>query len=102
MRARAGVVAEPTGGDEEDEASEDGVMMWGLGDSGEEEERAGGDSGMEQQGQATVPQQPLPTGGRMVFETMSFREPHKMFQNSFSIFQKRGDGYGEPVLTSYP
>ena len=36
---------------------------------------------------------------------MSFLEPHKMFQNSFSIFQKRGDKtgqYKEPVLTKFP
>jgi hypothetical protein len=35
------------------------------------------------------------------FATMSLREPHKMFQNSFSIFQKR-DGFTEPILTKYP
>ena len=36
---------------------------------------------------------------------MSFLEPHKMFQNSFSIFQKREDKtgqYKEPVLTKFP
>ena len=38
----------------------------------------------------------------MAFETLSLREPHKLFQNSFSVFQKRGDGYGEPILTKYP
>ena len=42
------------------------------------------------------------------FQTMSFLEPHKMFQNSFSIFQRRGGGplndpeYHERVLTKYP
>jgi len=35
------------------------------------------------------------------FATMSFREPHKLFQNSFSIFQKRKD-YQEPTFTKYP
>ena len=37
----------------------------------------------------------------MEFETLSFFEPHKMFQNSFSVFQKRGEN-SEPVLTKYP
>lgn len=36
------------------------------------------------------------------FQTLSFREPHKMFQNSFSLFQKRGHHFAEPVLTRYP
>ena len=39
------------------------------------------------------------------FSNMSFLEPHKMFQNSFSIFQKRDDvsgQYEEPVLTRFP
>ena len=36
------------------------------------------------------------------FRELSFLEPHKRFQNSCSIFQKRGEGYAEPVLTSYP
>ena len=35
------------------------------------------------------------------FATMSFREPHKLFQNSFSIFQKRKN-FDEPVFTKYP
>eukprot|EP00041_Stephanoeca_diplocostata_P014044 m.252131 g.252131 ORF g.252131 m.252131 type:complete len:674 (-) comp19555_c0_seq1:426-2447(-) len=35
------------------------------------------------------------------FATLSMREPHKVFQNSFSIFQKRRD-FAEPVLTKYP
>jgi len=33
------------------------------------------------------------------FATVSFLEPHKYFQNSFSAFQKRPDGYAEPVHT---
>lgn len=44
-----------------------------------------------------------PYGG---FTTMSFLEPHKMFQNSCSIFQKRGDAlsgdWTERILTKYP
>ena len=36
------------------------------------------------------------------FRELSFREPHKMFQNSFSIFQKRDPGWAEPVYTRYP
>ncbi len=36
------------------------------------------------------------------FATLSFLEPHKMYQNSVSIFQKRPDGWGEEVLTTYP
>lgn len=40
--------------------------------------------------------------GGAQFETMSFLEPHKLFQNSFSIIQKRGDGWAEPVYTKFP
>ena len=36
------------------------------------------------------------------FATLSLMEPHKLFQNSFSIFQKRGDGWAEPVYTKFP
>jgi hypothetical protein len=36
------------------------------------------------------------------FSTMSFLEPHKLFQNSFSVFRKRGGGFSEPVYTKYP
>lgn len=36
------------------------------------------------------------------FVEMSFFEPHKQFQNSCSVFQKRTPGYEEPVRTSYP
>ncbi|CAM9902387.1 unnamed protein product [Phaeothamnion confervicola] len=36
------------------------------------------------------------------FETLSFLEPHKLLQNSFSLFQKRGRGWTEPLLTKYP
>jgi len=36
------------------------------------------------------------------FETMSFVEPHKRFQSSFSAFQKRSDGFCDPVLTRLP
>jgi len=36
-----------------------------------------------------------------LFETISFVEPHKMFQNSFSMFQKR-DNFQEPIHTKYP
>lgn len=35
-------------------------------------------------------------------ETVSFREPHKTWQNSISIFQKRSSGWAEPILTTYP
>ena len=38
----------------------------------------------------------------LAFETSSFREPHKLFQNSFSLFQKRGQGFAEPVFTNLP
>lgn len=47
--------------------------------------------------------QGLPPYGR--FETLSLLEPHKMFQNSVTIFQKRGgpyDRYDEPVHTKFP
>ena len=39
------------------------------------------------------------------FETISLMEPHKMFQNSVTIFQKRGGPYGrydEPIHTKFP
>ena len=36
------------------------------------------------------------------FVELSFLEPHKCFQNSFSIFQRRPKGWGEPVHTMYP
>ena len=36
------------------------------------------------------------------FESISLLEPHKMYQNACSIFQKRDGGWSEPVLTSYP
>ena len=39
------------------------------------------------------------------FETMSLLEPHKMFQNSITMFQKRGGAFGrydEPVHTKFP
>lgn len=34
--------------------------------------------------------------------SLSFLEPHKLFQNAISIFQKREDGFAEPVYTKYP
>jgi len=43
-----------------------------------------------------------------VFDQMSFMEPHKLFQNSFTIFQRRdahpidSSEYKEPVLTKFP
>jgi predicted O-methyltransferase YrrM len=48
-------------------------------------------------------QEPSPSYGR--FETLSLLEPHKMFQNSFTVFQKRGGAFGrydEPVHTKFP
>ena len=33
---------------------------------------------------------------------LSFLEPHKRYQNACSVFQKRPEGYGEPILTQYP
>ena len=36
------------------------------------------------------------------FETLSLLEPHKRYQNSVSIFQKRPGGWGEPIHTAYP
>ena len=41
-------------------------------------------------------------GEEFIFHHISFLEPFKMFQNSFSIFQKRSVSYMEPVLTRYP
>ena len=34
--------------------------------------------------------------------TLSFLEPHKRFQNSVAVLQKRPPGWGEPVHTTYP
>ena len=39
---------------------------------------------------------------KWTFESVSFLEPHKYFQNSFSMFQKRENNYKEDVLTRYP
>ena len=50
---------------------------------------------------SSVPTKRQRSDASMEYETLSFFEPHKMFQNSFSIFQKRGE-YSEPVLTKYP
>ena len=36
------------------------------------------------------------------FETLSLLEPHKRYQNSVSIFQKRDGGWAEPLHTQYP
>lgn len=36
------------------------------------------------------------------FETISFMEPHKKFQSSVSLFQRRPNGWGEPIHTMYP
>jgi predicted O-methyltransferase YrrM len=36
------------------------------------------------------------------FDQLSLLEPHKIFQSSFSIFQKRGAGWTEPTYTRYP
>ena len=36
------------------------------------------------------------------YETLSLLEPHKRYQNSVSIFQKRNGGWAEPVHTMYP
>jgi hypothetical protein len=33
---------------------------------------------------------------------LSFREPHKQFQNSFTVIQKRGPGLEEPIYSMYP
>jgi hypothetical protein len=40
--------------------------------------------------------------GPFQFDQISFLEPLKMFQNSFSMFQKRSTSYKEPILTKYP
>ena len=39
---------------------------------------------------------------KWTFESVSFLEPHKYFQNSFSMFQKRENNYEEDILTRYP
>lgn len=46
--------------------------------------------------------EPAPRGHLGAFETISFLEPHKMYQNAVSIFQKRDGGWAEPLLTTYP
>ena len=35
------------------------------------------------------------------FVEISFLEPHKHYQNSISIFQRRGKGYAEPIYSKY-
>jgi hypothetical protein len=45
---------------------------------------------------------PSSSSSSSLFETLSLLEPHKLFQNSFSIFQKRALGWGEPVYTKFP
>jgi len=46
---------------------------------------------------------PCPKSAHLdAFETLSLLEPHKRYQNSVSIFQKRSDGWGEPLHTMYP
>ena len=42
-----------------------------------------------------------PLKGDLV-ETLSLLEPHKRFQNSVSIFQKRPRGWGEAIYTNFP
>jgi len=43
-----------------------------------------------------------------LFSEMSFLEPHKLFQNSFTLFQRRDEHpidstkYAEPILTKFP
>ena len=49
---------------------------------------AGGEGGQDAMGSA--------------FRELSFLEPHKRFQNACSWFQKRTDGWAEPILTQYP
>ena len=41
------------------------------------------------------------TGG-IDFDVLSFLEPHKRFQNSFTILQKRDMGYAEPIYSKWP
>lgn len=36
------------------------------------------------------------------FHHLSLLEPHKLFQNSVSIFQRRAEGWAEPVYTLLP
>ena len=43
--------------------------------------------------------------GACDYELLSLLEPHKMFQNSVTMFQKRGGAlgrYDEPVHTKFP
>lgn len=50
----------------------------------------------------TQPEGTPPRSHLLEFETLSLLEPHKRYQNSVSIFQKRDGGWGEPVHTMYP
>ena len=36
-----------------------------------------------------------------LFVEVSFLEPHKLFQNSFTVFQRRDEGFNEPTYTTY-
>ena len=46
---------------------------------------------------------PLLTGGCLQdLHEMSWLEPHKTFQNSISVFQRRAAGWSEPIHTEFP
>ena len=60
---------------------------------------AGGASGGEGSAPEHAPSDPF--GGDEV-ATLSFLEPHKRFQNSVAVLQKKPPGWGEPVHTTYP
>ena len=36
-----------------------------------------------------------------LFVEVSFLEPHKLFQNSFTVFQRCDEGFSEPTYTTY-
>lgn len=36
-----------------------------------------------------------------LFVEVSFLEPHKLFQNSVTVFQRRDVGFAEPTYTTY-
>eukprot|EP00300_Choanocystis_sp_HF-7_P034465 c4722_g1_i1.p2 GENE.c4722_g1_i1~~c4722_g1_i1.p2 ORF type:complete len:231 (+),score=53.93 c4722_g1_i1:691-1383(+) len=42
------------------------------------------------------------SGRGFELHSLSFLEPHKRFQNSVTLFQKRGNGFAEPIHSQYP
>ena len=76
-----------------------------INENGDAESAGGGGGGGGGDGggrEASSASSSKPRGHLGAFESLSLLEPHKMYQNACSVFQKRDGGWAEPVLTSYP